>query len=116
MTNYEYLTKHEEETVKEALIGKGIAKAQNNITTCRGLKCNECDFDRDKNNGKPCNEGIREWLDEEHVEKPKPCPFCGSENINVSKTAHYVECNDCNVETMCYNTEEEAIEAWNRRV
>lgn len=55
----------------------------------------------------------------------KPCPFCGkipeiiiSKNSN-SKSFYRVECKrmSCTVlaSTFAYSTENEAIEAWNRR-
>lgn len=49
----------------------------------------------------------------------KPCPFCGGEakicgtrEIGMS----WIACKSCIGQTTCYDTEEEAIEAWNRRV
>ena len=52
----------------------------------------------------------------------KPCPFCGGEGV-VQRREYkgYMEtfgvvCFDCCAETRpFYNTEEEAIKAWNRR-
>ena len=59
------------------------------------------------------------------IEKLKPCPFCGSSNIapeeeygsdcGYSFGGHLVICNNCGVQTKYYETETEAIEAWNRR-
>ena len=56
----------------------------------------------------------------------KPCPFCGSSNVapeeeygsdcGYSFGGHLVICNDCGIQTKYYETVEEAIEAWNRRV
>ena len=55
----------------------------------------------------------------------KTCPFCGSsafcseydyELYNGCVVLHFVECNGCHVTTFEYDTEEEAIEAWNRRI
>lgn len=53
----------------------------------------------------------------------KPCPFCGGEgclqeHIFFGYTNTYgVVCLDCCVETkQFFRTEEEAVEAWNRRV
>lgn len=51
----------------------------------------------------------------------KPCPFCGgraylSERMN---GGYYVECESiggCLAESGNYDTEEQAVEAWNRRV
>ena len=54
----------------------------------------------------------------------KPCPFCGgkaflSEYLYSCEpgrcTTQFVEFNGCHTTTYEYNTEEEAIEAWNRR-
>ena len=66
----------------------------------------------------------------------KPCPFCGGEakladnefgepvfDNNLAQVdfmysapdAFWVECKDCFAMSGSYNTEEEAIEAWNRR-
>ena len=59
----------------------------------------------------------------------KPCPFCGSEawiiRTNDNKKRPYVQCKfGCFREPKCpashlvtwdYRTEEEAVEAWNRR-
>lgn len=54
----------------------------------------------------------------------KPCPFCGSEaRLTYSTDNHrqpYVTCDtpkcpSCNPYQWHYHTEEEAIEAWNRR-
>ena len=52
------------------------------------------------------------------MKKLKPCPFCGSELILIERTygGTWVCCEGCYTETKLYNTEEEAIEAWNRRV
>lgn len=45
----------------------------------------------------------------------KPCPFCGG-NAYIGNGRTWVRCVECGAETGCYDTEEEAIEAWNRRV
>ena len=52
----------------------------------------------------------------------KPCPFCGGEaypdgQSNPNRTTSiYIECNRCGINTIGFNTEEQAIKAWNRRV
>ena len=53
----------------------------------------------------------------------KPCPFCGDTYINIrrKKEGYNVGCNTvnciaCHVRTRVYKTEQDAIEAWNRRV
>jgi Lar family restriction alleviation protein len=54
----------------------------------------------------------------------KPCPFCGSKaflsefvyDLELGRVKmQFVECNGCHATTYEYDTEEEAIEAWNRR-
>lgn len=54
----------------------------------------------------------------------KNCPFCGGNaftteytyNLNPGRVlVHFVECNKCHAQTFEYDTEEEAIEAWNKR-
>ena len=63
------------------------------------------------------------WLEMEAVEeKPLPCPFCGSEveigQLNSSE--YYIQCtkSGCAVKpvTKTYNSKNEVIAAWNRRV
>ena len=48
----------------------------------------------------------------------KPCPFCGSKNIDLvdySAVIVFVQCDDCCATFPQFDTKEEAIEAWNRR-
>ena len=55
------------------------------------------------------------------MNKLKPCPFCGGEAKVESDTwrdvgvMHCVEC-ECGVSTGVYETVEEAVEHWNRRI
>lgn len=50
----------------------------------------------------------------------KPCPFCDDEgDVSLTDLGHcvWVQCFVCGEgENFVYNTKEEAIEAWNRRV
>ena len=54
----------------------------------------------------------------EHTEGLKPCPFCGSHNVDVrqefSSCQGEAVCDDCGV-TLYRDTMQEAIKAWNRR-
>lgn len=45
----------------------------------------------------------------------KPCPFCGGNAEMKTYTRFWVVRDDCLTESATYPTEEEAIEAWNRR-
>ena len=50
----------------------------------------------------------------------KKCPFCWGEAYiqdwsMMERSRYKVACNQCDVETPIYETEHEAIEAWNRR-
>ena len=51
----------------------------------------------------------------------KPCPFCGSTNIDCSNysgsynKAWFVQCDECCAMFPMFDTKEEAIEAWNTR-
>ena len=56
----------------------------------------------------------------------KTCPFCGGTAFcseydyklddGYVVITHFVECNGCHATTFEYETEKEAIEAWNRRI
>lgn len=52
-------------------------------------------------------------------EKPLPCPFCGSDNIEhyevEGRDNHSFECLECLAGSMCKSTRVEALAAWNRR-
>ncbi|WP_336800500.1 Lar family restriction alleviation protein [Kaistia sp. MMO-174] len=48
--------------------------------------------------------------------KPKPCPFCGGENIELCDTSvFWYRCDDCLGETDSGATADEAVAKWNRR-
>ena len=53
----------------------------------------------------------------------KPCPFCGgeaktiiSEGGDYTEDLYWIVCKCCEAETSTYYTDEDATEAWNRRV
>jgi Lar family restriction alleviation protein len=56
-------------------------------------------------------------------DKLLPCPFCGGEAREYTWTSdnrpynewHEISCEVCSGSTCTYNTEEEAIAAWNQR-
>lgn len=53
------------------------------------------------------------------MDKLKPCPFCGGSDLRIIE-AHWIKsaviCKQCGSASGCYDTEQQAIEAWNRRV
>jgi Lar family restriction alleviation protein len=63
---------------------------------------------------------VLDWLDLEYKAELKLCPFCGTEARLISGTEdHYVVCRnaDCAAALVArsFSSEEEAIDAWNRR-
>ena len=65
--------------------------------------------------------GIKEittWLQKEHREPLKPCPFCGgdAEIINTQPYVYYVRCKICKGCSNEFGVPNVAIEKWNRRV
>lgn len=49
----------------------------------------------------------------------KPCPFCGSENVNIDADIddywYWVYCQECETRGPISTVGLDAIEAWNRR-
>lgn len=46
----------------------------------------------------------------------KPCPFCGSSDVHiVGYGGYWCVCSNCEAESALKNTQEEAIEVWNKR-
>ncbi len=65
---------------------------------------------------------LRDWLTENfdpaYVPPLKPCPFCGSDNLDIERAAlHYVKCKDCITlgPSNDGETDISAIAAWNKR-
>ena len=48
--------------------------------------------------------------------KLKPCPFCGSNDVKVVSGMNFVACYECESDSGVYDSKEEAVKAWNRRV
>ncbi len=50
----------------------------------------------------------------------KPCPFCGSKNLDFNKSKekqwYYVYCIECGCAPFLCSSYEEAIEKWDKRV
>lgn len=55
------------------------------------------------------------------IETLKPCPFCGSVDIEIVyevkyQYPFYAYCNNCDVQTGRYGSKQGAVSEWNRRV
>ena len=55
------------------------------------------------------------------MSKLKPCPFCGSESISCRDAGYhtdvwFIQCEECWATFPHFDSEQEAVETWNRRV
>lgn len=73
------------------------------------------------NNLKCCCEDKREVT--KNMEELKNCPFCGGKAISrrrrpdhIMNGKYFISCVECRNKTHYYDSEEEAIAAWNKRV
>lgn len=46
----------------------------------------------------------------------KPCPFCGSKNINPDYLDYELWCDDCDTKGPTADSKKDAIVKWNKRV
>jgi len=74
----------------------------------------------DPNKTKARREALKEMEDELNEMKPKPCK-CGCKELAVFRPAAHINdswwvmCDDCDHESEHFETEQEAIDDWNRR-
>lgn len=116
MTNLEWMRTLSANELVDFLSGK----------SCR--MCAYCDDCTEGNHN--CTRGKVKWLNSEHKEELKPCPFCGSKNVYIHSQDGYADkttiifCNDCKSTVFVEDNEEKgyddktidrAIRAWNRR-
>lgn len=97
--------------------GEPVAIVNGKPCICGEVECRNCAlYERDGEDGS-CERQLKMWLNEEYKEPLKPCPFCGSENIE--KRGHdinyYIECAGCRATTSICTSRDESIRAWNRR-
>lgn len=60
---------------------------------------------------------VFEKRDDEMSDELKPCPFCGEEaEVRYQSNLYGVRCKKCLATVAAFDTEAEAIEAWNQRV
>lgn len=121
MLNFE---KHKAEIWRVININKRLpAVVKGKVVPCGDDTCATCEL---MNTGRWCGLNFMRWAmeeaEDENAPKPeepvlKPCPFCGGEaGITAVGWRWTIKCDTCYVETELYETPEEAVEAWNRRV
>lgn len=77
-------------------------------------------YNRQKCESYDCEECFANWLDDEHKEPLKPCPFCGNRaiilfDVGDDPPSYYMGCHICGARTALFFTRGEAENAWNRR-
>lgn len=84
MTNFE---KYKDEIIKIATESNEAPAIQNGmLTACRGLPCEECDFNEDN-----CVTSLFNWLYEDDGEKPDGCDGCKYEDKREDESP----CTEC---------------------
>lgn len=82
---------------------------------CFERECDDCELHFCN-----CPEGCAfHWLNLEYKEGLKPCPFCGSNRVEITTISencrHYIRCKHCEAKSCEFYVAENAINAWNRR-
>ncbi len=106
MTNREWIKELNDKTL--------INLIENNCTMCICNNSADC-------SGQNCKDGIKEWLNAEHEEKPHNCPICGGEMYMVDETLatgiyhkYHLTCRKCHIRQMpAYTSEYKATCEWN---
>lgn len=85
----------------------------------RGIKCYRCEYEIE--GCKSAEEAEFRWKSENDPKALKPCPFCNCSQIMTWHIGHYdkpwvAECTRCLADGPHADTEEQAIEYWNKRV
>jgi Lar family restriction alleviation protein len=86
---------------------------------CHSQLCDDCELN--KFNERQESSCYFHWLDLEHKEELKNCPFCGGKagvvsGIHEGCEYHWVECSECYGRSIGTSLADRTIAAWNRRV
>lgn len=104
------------EKYKDKIIRAGSmfgVDADGEIRHCCNIECKQCRLNDNVHN---CYKARIEWMLEEAMQELLPCPFCGSRaELDIERGFPYVHCTCCTARTGTCDTNEEAIEEWNRR-